>query len=400
MSAGLAARMLAVAGQAGSPWAELWGRLWRIDTLLEAGQLAVIARELHDLAICAERAQGPLARWHLLQYSATLAHATGRYREAVGLAGEAFAAISGMGHPAAFGAHASLLCQIGRHIGFGESGASRLFAGFPADPAAGPDDASEALTSVFPALAAAAMALQYGQAGAAARVYERAGQARSWNPVPSLRLSCWALGLGVAIALDRASDVSYLASQLAPHRAGHVAPGAGGGGYLGPVLLHTGKAAAALGDLDQAVADLEAAAAAGVQAGAAGFAVEASVDLAETLAMRGTRADLDAALGLLAEAAPTAARLEMTPFSRRIGQLRERLGPPGHAGHDLSPREAEVAELVGRGLTNRQIAAALVISERTAQNHVQHILAKLGMSNRSQIAAWSTARRAGGRRSE
>ena len=41
------------------------------------------------------------------------------------------------------------------------------------------------------------------------------------------------------------------------------------------------------------------------------------------------------------------------------------------------------------GLTNRQIAAALVLSERTAENHVQHILAKLGLHNRTQIAAWA-----------
>ncbi|MCW2631868.1 MAG: transcriptional regulator, LuxR family, partial [Pseudonocardia sp.] len=41
------------------------------------------------------------------------------------------------------------------------------------------------------------------------------------------------------------------------------------------------------------------------------------------------------------------------------------------------------------GLTNRQIAARLVISERTAETHVQHILTKLGFTTRSQIAAWS-----------
>jgi DNA-binding CsgD family transcriptional regulator len=85
----------------------------------------------------------------------------------------------------------------------------------------------------------------------------------------------------------------------------------------------------------------------------------------------------------------------MTPFSERIVRLRERLRAPGPAGQELSPREAEVAKLVGQGLTNRQIAAALFISERTAKNHVQHILVKLGMSNRSQIAAWITARSAG-----
>jgi DNA-binding NarL/FixJ family response regulator len=48
---------------------------------------------------------------------------------------------------------------------------------------------------------------------------------------------------------------------------------------------------------------------------------------------------------------------------------------------------------VGQGFTNREIAERLVLSERTAQNHVQHILSKLALSNRSQIAVWFTAGR-------
>ena len=48
-----------------------------------------------------------------------------------------------------------------------------------------------------------------------------------------------------------------------------------------------------------------------------------------------------------------------------------------------------MAGLVARGLTNKQIGEALFVSERTAENHVQHILVKLGFSNRSQIAAWA-----------
>jgi DNA-binding CsgD family transcriptional regulator len=79
----------------------------------------------------------------------------------------------------------------------------------------------------------------------------------------------------------------------------------------------------------------------------------------------------------------------MAPFSQRIEDLRARL--PATAPAPLSPREREAARLVGQGLTNRQIAAALYVSERTAQNHVQHILTKLGFANRSQIAVWSSA---------
>ena len=55
----------------------------------------------------------------------------------------------------------------------------------------------------------------------------------------------------------------------------------------------------------------------------------------------------------------------------------------------LSSRELEVARLVARGLTNKQIGETLFVSERTAENHVQHILVKLGFSHRSQVAAWS-----------
>jgi DNA-binding NarL/FixJ family response regulator len=44
---------------------------------------------------------------------------------------------------------------------------------------------------------------------------------------------------------------------------------------------------------------------------------------------------------------------------------------------------------VSQGLTNREVAERLVIAERTAENHVQHILTKLGLSNRSQLAVWA-----------
>ncbi|MFC9551328.1 protein kinase [Rhodococcus sp. NPDC056960] len=54
----------------------------------------------------------------------------------------------------------------------------------------------------------------------------------------------------------------------------------------------------------------------------------------------------------------------------------------------LTKRERQVAGLVAEGLTNQAIANRLVISPRTAQGHVEHILSKLGFTSRSQIAAW------------
>ena len=55
----------------------------------------------------------------------------------------------------------------------------------------------------------------------------------------------------------------------------------------------------------------------------------------------------------------------------------------------LTVREREVAMLIALGLTNRQIAEQLVISPRTAENHIQHIFDKLGHSSRAQVAAWA-----------
>ncbi|QYB07766.1 LuxR family transcriptional regulator [Rhodococcus sp. USK10] len=59
----------------------------------------------------------------------------------------------------------------------------------------------------------------------------------------------------------------------------------------------------------------------------------------------------------------------------------------------LSRRERQVAELVAEGLTNRAIAAKLVISQRTAQGHVERILSKLGYTSRTQIATWLVEQR-------
>jgi non-specific serine/threonine protein kinase len=71
-------------------------------------------------------------------------------------------------------------------------------------------------------------------------------------------------------------------------------------------------------------------------------------------------------------------------------------GAPARAGRDpwgpLSAREREVAGLIAEGLTNRQIAEQLVISERTADTHVQNILSKLGLGCRAQVAAWVASR--------
>ncbi|WP_459983908.1 ATP-binding protein [Nocardioides sp. AN3] len=59
----------------------------------------------------------------------------------------------------------------------------------------------------------------------------------------------------------------------------------------------------------------------------------------------------------------------------------------------LTRRETEIAALIGEGMSNREIAERLTISVRTAETHVDHILAKLGFTSRTQVAAWLASTR-------
>ena len=124
-------------------------------------------------------------------------------------------------------------------------------------------------------------------------------------------------------------------------------------------------------------------------AGLAYPALLARVELAIALRARARPSDGDEAAGILAEADAAAARMGMPPQQARIAALRDVAADGGV----LSRREAEIAELVGRGLTNRQIAASAHISERTVETHVGHVLAKLGFTRRSEIAAWVAGRK-------
>lgn len=78
--------------------------------------------------------------------------------------------------------------------------------------------------------------------------------------------------------------------------------------------------------------------------------------------------------------------------ARILGEFARQQAPEKSATprtEDLSPREREVLKLVTEGLTNREIATALFITENTVKNHLRNILDKLHLKNRAQAAAFA-----------
>ena len=76
---------------------------------------------------------------------------------------------------------------------------------------------------------------------------------------------------------------------------------------------------------------------------------------------------------------------ELRRLGRRVGARRRRAtGGPGLAS--LSGREREIADLLARGHTNREIAAELFLSEKTIESHLSKVFAKLGVSGRVALA--------------
>lgn len=355
-----------------------WARHWRVQVWLIRGRLDFVADEVEQLAVLAEELREPLPSAHLLRARAILASARGQLSQALDLGQAAHAAFLRGGQTIAAAQHAGFACSVARFAGFSPDLAEALVV---------PADAAEP----FAGLARVRWVLVLtglGRTVEAAAEYRRLDPVAAWKLPRYLQLTAWTLRLRAAVTLAVSSDVAALVELLTPQRGRH----AGGGlSYDGPVELAVGMGAAALDRLDSAVTDLTAALDWSRTQHAAPFLVEAAVELAGVLARRAGPGDIASAGALLDEAGTVAAQLQMTPFTARVKRLRA--GPGlGRGPGELTARETEVAQLVARGLTNRQIADTLVLSERTAANHVQHILTKLGLDNRTQIAAWIASR--------
>jgi len=115
------------------------------------------------------------------------------------------------------------------------------------------------------------------------------------------------------------------------------------------------------------------------RAGLRGDAYEAAYGKGQAMSLEAAVAYAQSVVQAILAETPTEANAAKPPTARQSDRAR-------YGG--LTPREREVATHIAQGRSNREIAAALVLSERTVDTHVTNILNKLSFDSRSQIAAW------------
>jgi DNA-binding CsgD family transcriptional regulator/tetratricopeptide (TPR) repeat protein len=160
----------------------------------------------------------------------------------------------------------------------------------------------------------------------------------------------------------------------------------------GPALSHAdGLVRLAGGSLSSAREALERAVRGWEERARTWEALMARLDLAQCLIRMNRHAD---AAMVVSEVRSRAKQLDSEPLLRRADELGKVTRGRSHDGEPwwpLTVREFEIARLISAGMTNAQIAAALVLSPKTISAHVEHILAKLGVARRTEIAAWAAS---------
>lgn len=372
----LGAQMIRLASVAARPEATLWGHVWRVDAHLQQGASSELLAELFDLAALADRLGWPLARWHLLRAQATRAIQTGRFDQAAGLALQCQQVAVRTQDDAAV---------VQSHLVMTEL---QTLTGRYAEHAAPPLDWDHAVPQWLPVSYATYgwHELQASRVQTAQAMFEQVRGRLATLPVDARWAPTIMRSGELAAALGDACTARITYRLLLPHAQHYVGQSAA---YLGAIPRTLGVLASSLGDHDAAVTHGMAAVAMEQRAGAVPFAALAQLALARSVLARGAPKDRNTACALLERCLATAGGLGMKPAaaaaSTLLGELRGL--SPGPA--TLTPRELEIVEFLIEGVSNQLIAHRLVLSERTVETHVRNILAKLDLTNRTQIARWA-----------
>jgi DNA-binding NarL/FixJ family response regulator len=376
----LGQRAIELASVTGRPLTELWARTWRSDADIRLGDVAGAFAELDELKALADRTDLPLVRWHWLRRSATLSALVGDFARCRRSATEAEAVAAGWHDDSVRGTHLSLMVMLGLVRG----DASELPSEWASWVAAFTERAP-----VVQAVVAAALALagRREEASAAVRML-----------IPSITTLA---GLNVAALQPLATIAPLVASpdECRTVRAAVSAtfqdiPIAGQGTvwYPASVARMIGELDVGCGDYQAAVANLEEGLAVDTMLGARPYTVRGRLSLARACHALG---DFARTIELARTVAIDARRLDMPGPLQEAESLLAAARASARPTDPLTPREREVAELVGQAMSNRDVASKLVLSERTVESHVRNILAKTGLKSRAELTRWLLENRTG-----
>ncbi|MDD7931607.1 helix-turn-helix transcriptional regulator [Actinomycetospora straminea] len=379
-------RTIALGASSQRPEALIWGHVWRIEDAFELGAADVVDAGIEALGAVADQLGGTLARWHELRARAARAHLAGRYADAFTLA-HRFREVGRRGQdPTADPLFEGFTSLLHRDLG-------TLASWHPDEEAF----ARMRHVPVFWATAGVAF-LDRGDRDLAHTLYDEL-RPHLWAVPPTGRwrpIAC--CGSELAVAFDDTEVARALLAQLRPHTA---LRGDSSTGSVGPVARFATRVARHLArtpdEHDEAVRLAEQAVSSDRRLGAAPGLAQSDLELGRALAARGAPGDRERARQVLDEARTVARRLGLRPTLEGASALLAELTGLGAGAASLTARERETVALVATGLPNREVAARLVISERTVETHVRNALAKLGLQNRTQLASWAAGTRDGAR---
>jgi DNA-binding CsgD family transcriptional regulator len=370
----LGGRAIELAGPAGRPLAQLWGHVWRSDSDIHVGNMAAARAEINAMQALGERTGLPLVQWHVLRRRASLAALTGSFASCRQLAAQAAEIAADWQDDTVHGSH------------FGQSVCLALLRGDPGDLSPGWTSYLDDLAGLPPVahagLAAALMLL--GRHDEAWVLYQPlisivSGMRRGLAVVSLAYLVSVAPGLDDAAGCRAIRDLVNASFGQSP------AIGAGTVFYSGSVARMLGELELGCGDFAAAVPHFEEGLRVDSMLGARPYVAWGRLGLARALSATG---DLPRAADLARAAAADARRLDMPGLVRAADMFLANASTTLRAKDPLTVREREVAELVAQAMSNRQVARALVLSERTVESHVRSILAKTGLISRTELTRW------------
>ena len=378
----IAERLLAMSVRSHRIVDEMWARLWNFDAALQRGLVDDCDREIAAIDRIATRIKQPLVAWHVERCRVAVAHARGDFDAARHAAdeGDRFArAAGGLARPRRQMQYIILAVSTGDDL------PEAAFASLTKRP----EDNALPPTAVLIGLQTMALALVFrGETQRAAAIYEDIPAPERWSVMPPAAFIALSHHAALAGLLGLREDSAALYRRIQPYADLFVTAGAGAVACFGSAEFQLGVLSRAMARTDTAVKHLERAVERNEQAGMRPAAAESRYQLALTLQARARSGDVAAALPLVSASLEAADALGMRPLATRATALRDSLRAGTRQARVLTPREVEIARMVAEGLTSREIAEAMHISSRTADNHVQHILDKLDLRSRNQIAAW------------